>query len=394
MRIRCLKNWARRSVPQNGQIRNQISLRTRIDGQGKERKIYMKIKAGTRKKLPALCLIVILVICSMTGCVSPFSNTEKKKDPLSISGFAFDTTYTITIYAGGSRNVLDQCISLCTKYEKLFSTTRKDSELYQINRVSREAAQSGEIDGSVSLKISKDMQDILQKGLYYSRLSKGRFDITIDPVSSLWDFSSGKGTVPEAAEIEKALNYVDYKKVTLKKNRLTLKKSGMELDLGGIAKGYIADRLKEYLSQNGVTSAVIDLGGNILCLGGKSENGDFRIGIQQPFADHSETVSVVNIRDKSVVSSGIYERYIKAEDGTLYHHILDPKTGYSYENDLLGVSIISDKSVDGDGLSTTAFALGLSDGMKMINSMDGVEALFITKDEKLHYSSGFKSYMD
>ncbi len=354
----------------------------------------MTIKAGTGKKLPAICLIVTMVICSMTGCVSPFSNTEKSKEPLSISGFAFDTTYTITIYKGGSQKILDQCISLCTKYEKLFSTTRKDSELYQINQVSREAAQSGGKDGSLEIKISKDMKDILQKGLYYSRISKGSFDITIDPVSSLWDFSSGKGTVPDAAEIEKALSYVDYKKVKLKKNLLTLEKSGIELDLGGIAKGYIADRLREYLSQNGVTSAVIDLGGNIVCLGGKSESDGFRIGIQQPFADRSETVSVVNIRDKSVVSSGIYERYIKAEDGTLYHHILNPQTGYSYENDLLGVSIISDKSVDGDGLSTTAFALGLSDGMKLINSMDGVEALFITKDEKLYYSEKFKSYMD
>ena len=163
-----------------------------------------------------------MVICSMTGCVSPFSHTEKSKEPLSISGFAFDTTYTITIYKGGSQKILDQCISLCTKYEKLFSTTRKDSELYQINQVSREAAQSGGKDGSLEIKISKDMKDILQKGLYYSRISKGSFDITIDPVSSLWDFSSGKGTVPDAAEIEKELSYVDYKKVKQKKNLLTL----------------------------------------------------------------------------------------------------------------------------------------------------------------------------
>uniref|UniRef100_UPI003080D7C8 FAD:protein FMN transferase n=1 Tax=Jutongia sp. TaxID=2944204 RepID=UPI003080D7C8 len=301
----------------------------------------MKKKAGTGKKLPTIGMIVTLVICSITGCVSPFSNTKKNKDPLSISGFAFDTTYTITIYKGGSQEILDQCISLCTKYEKLFSTTRKDSELYQINQVSREAAQSGGKDGSLEIKISKDMKDILQKGLYYSRLSKGSFDITIDPVSSLWDFSSGKGTVPDAAEIEKALSYVDYKKVKLKKNLLTLERSGMELDLGGIAKGYIADRLRDYLSQNGVTSAVIDLGGNILCLGGKSESDGFRIGIQQPFADRSETVSVVNIRDKSVVSSGIYERYIKAEDGTLYHHILNPKTGYPAESGLESVTIVS-----------------------------------------------------
>ena len=125
----------------------------------------MKKKAGTGKKLPTIGMIVTLVICSITGCVSPFSNTEKNKDPLSISGFAFDTTYTITIYKGGSQEILDQCISLCTKYEKLFSTTRKDSELYQINQVSCEAAQSGGKDGSLEIKISKDMKDILQKGL-------------------------------------------------------------------------------------------------------------------------------------------------------------------------------------------------------------------------------------
>ena len=348
----------------------------------------MKKKAGTGKKLPTIGMIVTLVICSITGCVSPFSNTEKNKDPLSISGFAFDTTYTITIYKGGSQEILDQCISLCTKYEKLFSTTRKDSELYQINQVSREAAQSGGKDGSLEIKISKDMKDILQKGLYYSRLSKGSFDITIDPVSSLWDFSSGKGTVPDAAEIEKALSYVDYKKVKLKKNLLTLERSGMELDLGGIAKGYIADRLRDYLSQNGVTSAVIDLGGNILCLGGKSESDGFRIGIQQPFADRSETVSVVNIRDKSVVSSGIYERCFK-QNGKLYHHILNPKTGYPYDNSLISVTIISDQSVDGDALSTTCFALGLEDGLKFAEKK-GVQAVLITEDYELHYTDGFQ----
>lgn len=346
------------------------------------------------KSFFAMCLMISMVICSITGCVSPFSDTGKKAEPLSVSGFAFDTTYTITLHKGGNRKVLDHCISLCTKYEKIFSTTRKDSELYQINKVSRQAAQSGETDGEIQIKISEDMRDIIKKGLYYSRISEGRFDITIDPVSSLWDFSSGKGKVPGKVSIEKALKYVDYRNIKLKKDLLILKKSGTRIDLGGIAKGYIADRLKEYLSEKGVTSAVIDLGGNILCLGGRNENEGFRIGIQQPFADRSETVSVVNIRDRSVVSSGIYERYIKGEDGVLYHHILNPKTGYSYDNDLLGVSIISDKSVDGDGLSTSVFALGPSGGMKLIDSLKDVEAVFITKDEKLHYSKGFKAYIN
>lgn len=352
----------------------------------------MKFRSG--KAVLTAGLVFIMVVCSITGCVSPFSEEGKGTEPLSISGFAFDTTYTITLYQGGSQKLLDHCVSLCTDYEKLFSTTRKDSELYQINKVSREAAKSGETHGSLSIKISDQMHDILQKGLYYCKLSEGRFDISIDPVSSLWDFSSGKGTVPDAQKIKDALSYVDYRNIRLKKHMLILKKSGMELDLGGIAKGYIADQIKDYLTENGVTGAVIDLGGNILCIGGKDTGDDFRVGIRQPFADREETVAVVDINGKSVVSSGIYERYIKTDDGTMYHHILDPKTGYSYDNNLLGVSIISDRSVDGDGLSTTAFALGLSGGMDLINSLDDVEAVFITKDEKLHYSENFKKYLE
>ena len=352
----------------------------------------MKLWRG--KAVFAAELVFIMVVCSITGCVSPFSDKEKGAEPLSISGFAFDTTYTVTLYQGGSRKLLDHCVSLCTDYEKLLSTTRKDSELYQINKVSREAAESGEVDGSVSIKISDQMHDILQKGLYYCKLSDGNFDISIDPVSSLWDFSSGKGTVPDAQKIKEALKYVDYHNIRLKKHMLIFQKSGMELDLGGIAKGYIADQIREYLTENGVTGAVIDLGGNILCIGGKNKGDDFLIGIRQPFADREETVAVVDINGKSVVSSGIYERYIKTDEGTMYHHILDPKTGYSYDNNLLGVSIISDRSVDGDGLSTTAFTLGLSEGMDLIDSLDDVEAVFITKDEKLHYSKNFKKYLE
>jgi thiamine biosynthesis lipoprotein len=164
---------------------------------------------------------------------------------------------------------------------------------------------------------------------------------------------------------------------------------GIQIDLGGIAKGYIADRLKEYLSEQGVTGAIIDLGGNILCMGGKTTTDPFRIGIQQPFADRNETIATIDIRDKSVVSSGVYQRYIQTEDGKIYHHILDPSTGYSFDNGLLGVTIISEKSVDGDGLSTTVFALGLEKGLELVESLDDVEAAFITEDETIIYSTGF-----
>lgn len=149
------------------------------------------------------------------------------------------------------------------------------------------------------------------------------------------------------------------------------------------------DKMKELLVSKGVKSATINLGGNVLCIGKKTDNTPFRIGIQKPFADRSETIAILDIEDKSVVSSGIYERYFE-KDGTFYHHILNPDTGYPYDNHLVSVTIISDQSMDGDGLSTSCFALGLEKGMELINSLPDVHAVFITDDYQLHYSDHFQ----
>jgi thiamine biosynthesis lipoprotein len=389
------------------------------------------MKYNFPKKFFSLLLIQVFAVCVLTGCTSlSFLQSSDDTQNLSISGFAFDTTYTLTLYQGGSKKVLDHCVSLCTKYENIFSTTRKNSELYQLNQVEKkyetlwkQVAHTDEkiseitprqrkklqkkLDlflkkkdwehfqgkitsrGGLRLEISEELSQITDKALFYCRLSQGKFDITIAPVSSLWDFTSGEGKVPQAEEIRQALQYVDYTNVSQTGTTLTLYQPGIQIDLGGIAKGYIADRLKEYLSEQGVTGAIIDLGGNILCMGGKTTTDPFRIGIQQPFADRNETIATIDIRDKSVVSSGVYQRYIQTEDGKIYHHILDPSTGYSFDNGLLGVTIISEKSVDGDGLSTTVFALGLEKGLELVESLDDVEAAFITEDETIIYSTGF-----
>ena len=148
-------------------------------------------------------------------------------------------------------------------------------------------------------------------------------------------------------------------------------------------------QLKAYLKEQNVSHALINLGGNVLALGGKPDGSDYNIGIQKPFAQNGEAITSVKIKDQSVVSSGIYERYFKVDD-KIYHHILDPKTGYPYENDLLGVSIVCDSSTEADALSTTCFAMGLDDGLKYIEGIKGAEALFITDDYEIHYSSGFQ----
>lgn len=194
--------------------------------------------------------------------------------------------------------------------------------------------------------------------------------------------------MPDAGTIAKKQACVGYENVELTGNRLRFKKEGMGIELGAVAKGYIADKVKEYLVSEGVKSAVIDLGGNVLCIGEKPDGEPFKIGIQKPFADRSETVAAVEIAGRSVVSSGVYERYFE-KDGKQYHHILDPSTGYPYENGLVAVTVLSEQSVDGDGLSTACFALGLEKGLKLIEQTPDTEAVFITEDGEMHFSKGF-----
>lgn len=374
--------------------------------------IYSKYKLV--KSILCLCILTVCIFL-ITGC-SVKQESSSKGQELVRTGFAFNTTYTITLYEGGSEDLLDECVSRCAVYEKLFSRTLKESELYNINeiekaylevlrkktnknaKVSEEDIKSlvdNDVpfrlmdDGSIGFQISSAMYNILEKGLYYSKLSDGAFDITIEPVSSLWDFTAESPEVPEEQQLKEAVKLTGYKNMELKDGKLVLKIPGMGIELGAIAKGYIADRLKEYLENHGVTSGMINLGGNVLCIGSKTDGMPFHIGIQQPFADRNEVITAIKADDVSIVSSGIYERYF-VQDEKIYHHILNPADGYSYDNGLVAVTVVSKESADGDALSTTCFALGLEKGMEFVESLEDVYAVFITEDEKLHYSRGFK----
>ena len=196
-----------------------------------------------------------------------------------------------------------------------------------------------------------------------------------------------KSHVPKKSKINKALKYVNYQDIILKNNRVKLSYPTQSIDLGGIAKGYVADQLKDFLESKQISSAIINLGGNILTIG-NNQGEDFKIGIKKPFAQKDDEYSAtIHIRDKSVVTSGIYERYFE-ENNKIYHHILDPETGYPVENNLYSVTIISDRSEEGDALSTATFVMGLEKGLSFVNQSEGIEAVFITKDYKLHLSDG------
>ena len=195
------------------------------------------------------------------------------------------------------------------------------------------------------------------------------------------------------AEREAAAELTDGSELLLEGNRAMLAREGMKADLGGIAKGYIADKVKALLTERGVEHAIIDLGGNILLIGGKSEEQPFTIGVQDPNGESGEVLMKVSVSDKSLVSSGIYERYFEYE-GKKYHHIMDPFTAAPSESDLAGVTIISERSVDGDALSTACLLLGSEKGMELVESLDGIEAVFVRRDEAVIMSSGMDEYME
>ena len=243
------------------------------------------------------------------------------------------------------------------------------------------------------LELSEQTAELLALSLTYCEQSSGAFDITIEPVSSLWDFTSGESLLPDPFLLENAVSKVGYENLLLTDQTLTFLSPDTTLDLGAIAKGYIADEIKEHLIERGVTSAIINLGGNVLCIGSKPNGEPFKIGLKKPFAEGAETFAIANITDMSVVTSGVYERYFEL-NGRQYHHILNPETGYPYENDLLSVTILSKSSADGDGLSTTCFSLGLEKGMDLINSLDGVYGCFIDTDYNIYYSEGMEDFLN
>ena len=296
-------------------------------------------------------MLILLLLC---GCNS--GETENSE-----TRFLLDTVCTVTADCGD--DIINGAFSLCENLERTLSKTVTDSDVYKLNNT----------EGFVS--VSDGTLKTVERALYYSELSGGKFDITIAPVSALWDFKNQ--VIPSKDEISEALQNVDYHSIEIKNGEIS---SGTkQIDLGGIAKGYIADRATEYLKENGAENALVNLGGNICMI------GEYNIGIQKPFDD--SVIASIALKDKCVVTSGIYERYIES-DGKIYHHILDPKTGYGVENELASVTVIGEKALDCDALSTVCMLLGTESGMDIINNTADTEAVFIDRENNITLSSG------
>ena len=290
-------------------------------------------------KLKFVSVILCIVLClGLFGCA------EKK---VSSTEFALNTVITITAYGDKAKEAMDASFAEVKRIENLLSAYIDHSDISKINKNACNAP----------VEVENETIYVLKKALEMSQKTNGAFDITVKPLVDLWDIKSENPKIPAEDAINAAKNLVGYKNVVIDGNKVSFKKQGMKIDLGGAAKGYCADKVIEVLKSYGVKNALIDLGGNIYALG-KNENGDnWRIGLQDPTSSRGEHFSVEELSNKTAVTSGSYERYFE-KDGKIYHHILNPETGSPADSGLISVTVISENSFEADMLSTAVFVMG------------------------------------
>lgn len=370
-----------------------------------------------RRVLPAL--LAALMIISQTACSRTTAGDPSAPEPVTGEDYLLDTICNISVYAmkdgssetrpaaemqDAAESAISDAFDLCASLDKTLSRTQPVSEISKVNEA-----------GGEWVEVSDTTVELVSAGLKYSKLSYGDFDITIGGVTDLWDFHADPedAKLPDEDELSEAVSHVDYTNVEIDGNRIRIKDPDARIDLGGIAKGYIGDRMSDLLEERGVVSGIVNLGGNVICIGGKyagaeddnaggetsaesnaggetgAEMQDFVIGVEAPFSDRTEIVGTVNGRDCTLVTSGIYERKIEV-DGQLYHHILSTKTGYSAKTDVTAVTLRASKgmSMDIDALSTICLIKGSEQAIRLIEGMDGIEAVFILDDGSVRQTSG------
>mgnify|MGYP000919011654 CR=1 FL=1 len=326
-----------------------------------------------------LLFIILMIAFFRSG--SP-QNDLKNMSEKTRTNFLMNTMVQIRVYSEEPDRHIDRSFELVRNIEEKMSRTQTGSDIYRINENS---------SGNDYITISSDTFRVLERAVYFAELTGGKFDPTVGPLVELWGIGTAGARVPTEEEIEKALSLVDYRKLVLnpEDNSAKLLQEGMKLDLGAIAKGYAADEVGKLLKEEGIESAYINLGGNVLLVGGKPDGSPWKIGVQDPRLNRGNVMASIELIDKTIVTSGNYERYFE-EEGVIYHHILDPDSGYPANSNVISVSIICDSSLDADALSTSIFILGLEKGLELINQLEGFEAIFITDNLGVVLTEGLK----
>ena len=313
-----------------------------------------------------LCVIILL-----PGCAA----SEEKKTEREI--FAMDTIMNLTFYGENGEQAMTAAVSEIQQLEKTLSVTKADSEISKINAA-----------GGKKVTVSKETYDLLSACIQYGNDTDGLFDISIYPLVKLWGFTTEKYHVPDKAERDAVIKKIDYKKIELLSDCQVRIPSGMAIDLGAAAKGYLSQKIIDLCKEKKVTSCILSLGGNVQTLNTRPDGKPWQIGIQNPNGQQGSLLAVLSVENKAVITSGGYERYFE-EDGNTYIHILNPKTGYPADSGLVSVSVISENGMLADALSTSLYLMGEEQAAGYWRThADEFDMILETEDGTLYVTEG------
>lgn len=325
-----------------------------------------------RTYIAAAAAVVMLML---TSCAIGTDGGQSKS---SETFFAMDTYVTVTAYGDNADGAVKAAKDKLTQLEKLWSVTDEGSEIYAINH-----------SGGQPVTVSDNTAELISFALDMSDKTDGALDPTIYPVLTAWGFTTDENRVPDESEIAELLGRVGHEKVSISGNSVSLQ-SGVMLDVGAVGKGFAGDILTQEMKDSGVTSALLDLGGNIQMIGTKPDGENWRIGLRDPKGDGN--IGVLSAADCAVVTSGSYERYFTADDGKVYGHIIDPKTGYPVDNGLLSVTVIASEGRLCDALSTALFVMGLDGAQdyRRQHTEQSFDMILITSGGYIYITEGIK----
>ena len=316
---------------------------------------------------------VMILLCTLllAGCGQ--QSVSADAEPQSIDLFAMDTTMTLTAYGDHAEDALAGAKSEIKRLDALFSISSESGDIYALNRDHKADFQA-------------DSLALLNRALEVSASTDGIFDCTIEPVMEAWGFTTQNYRVPEENALNELLSHVDYRQVQVDGNTVSIP-DDVQIDLGGIAKGFTSDRMMQVFADSGVTSGIISLGGNVQALGCKPDGSRWRVAVQDP-ENSEDNFAVVEIEDEAVITSGGYQRYFE-QDGTTYHHIIDPRTGYPADSGIISSTIISHDGTLADGLSTSLFIMGVDDALDYWRAhSDEFDAILMDENGTVYVTDG------
>ncbi len=318
---------------------------------------------------------VLLWIFGLSACAMG-EKEAAESEPSQREFFAMDTYMTFTAYGDGADRSLQQAEQEIQRLENEWSVTDEDSEIYKVNH-----------SGGETVTLSDDTAQIVQFALDMAKETEGALEPTIYPVLTAWGFTTEENRIPGSEELQNLLEQVGYEKVELDGNQIQLQ-PGMELDLGAVGKGYAGDLAAQLLREDGISSALLNIGGNIQAVGSRPDGTDWRLGIRSPYGEGE--LGVLEISDCAVVTSGNYERYFVGEDGRTYGHIIDPETGYPADNGLASVTILAEEGKKGDALSTSMFVKGLEGALNYWRDHPDFDMIAVTEDGEIYLTEGIE----